>query len=133
MTGTLRRSPLWRPTTVRVAMPWAPSRIATGLARCRVKAGGFRYAMVGLSALAVLAGGVQLRHFQRDPVSPVLDLIPVPEVARGQNRPGGRQLSQRPFGEAEFAGIKDAEEDVMVSGMDGLLELGELFWLGGRA
>jgi hypothetical protein len=49
MTGTLRGCPVRRPTTVRVATPRALTRIASGLARCRVKAGGFRYAMVILS------------------------------------------------------------------------------------
>src|SRR5512133_3459005 len=49
MTGTLWGSPVRRPTTVRVATPRALSRIANRLARCRVKAGGFRYAMAILS------------------------------------------------------------------------------------
>ena len=46
----LAGSPVRRPTTVRVATPRAPSRIASGLAKCLVKAGGFRYAMVILSS-----------------------------------------------------------------------------------
>jgi len=90
------------------------------------------------SGVFLLGWGVQLRHLLReshllrDPVRPLLDLIPVPEVAFGQSRPGGRQLPQRPFGETEPAGIKDTEEDAVLPRVDDLLELGELPWLGRR-
>ena len=40
--GTLLGSPVRRPTTVRVAPPWAFSLMASGLANLRVKAGGFK-------------------------------------------------------------------------------------------
>src|SRR5664280_2036751 len=62
MTGTLRGSPVRRPTTVRVATPRALSRIASGLARRPVKAGGFRYAM---SILSLCESGDRGRHRYR--------------------------------------------------------------------
>ena len=64
---------------------------------------------------------------------PLLDLIPVPEVTFGQNRASSRQLPHRPLCETQASRIKDAEEYAVASRMDGLLELGELPWLGGRA